>query len=305
MSARASDPPSTTRKPRAVSAARSRSRPCAAGAGIAAAATTATTGPLVAAGCAAAKKQTTAHVRNRRIVMASRVRVPFVDRVQDSDFAERRHACARPHPELDRLRPATCRASGGGSPSRATSRPSPSSTASRVTVRGRLHLTPKREATKPAGDNLLRQQARFDTFMTRCNEERPHAALAMKTPRSSTHRRRASRWPVRTSASPRSATASGSSASWNATWAISTTRPSGSNRSTTASEQECYLCARYDCHPCDRNRRNLAPRAGLGTASAERSEVQRFPVDQAESHERSRRRSEWLLGLDSNQQPSG
>jgi putative transposase len=55
-----------------------------------------------------------------------------------------------------------------------------------------LHLTLKREATKPAGDNLLRQQARFDTFMTRYNEERPHAALAMNTPRSSTHRRRAS-----------------------------------------------------------------------------------------------------------------
>src|SRR6185436_1127857 len=89
MSARASDPPSTTRKPPAVSAARSRSRPCATGAGIAAAATIATTGPLVAAGCAAGKRQTTAHVRNSRIVMASRVSVPFVDRVQDSDFAER------------------------------------------------------------------------------------------------------------------------------------------------------------------------------------------------------------------------
>jgi len=46
----------------------------------------------------------------------------------------------------------------------------------------RMHLTLKREATKPAGDNLLQQQARFDTFLTRYNEERPHAALAMKTP---------------------------------------------------------------------------------------------------------------------------
>jgi len=27
-----------------------------------------------------------------------------------------------------------------------------------------LHLTLKREATKPAGDNLLRQQARFDAL---------------------------------------------------------------------------------------------------------------------------------------------
>jgi putative transposase len=46
----------------------------------------------------------------------------------------------------------------------------------------RMHLTLKRDATKPAGDNLLQQQARFDTFLTRYNEERPHAALAMKTP---------------------------------------------------------------------------------------------------------------------------
>jgi putative transposase len=46
----------------------------------------------------------------------------------------------------------------------------------------RMHLTLKREATKPAGDNLLQQQARFDAFSTRYNEERPHAALAMKTP---------------------------------------------------------------------------------------------------------------------------
>jgi len=46
----------------------------------------------------------------------------------------------------------------------------------------RMHLTLKREATKPAGDNLLQQQARFDTFLRRYNEERPHAALAMKTP---------------------------------------------------------------------------------------------------------------------------
>jgi putative transposase len=46
----------------------------------------------------------------------------------------------------------------------------------------RMHLTLKREATKPAGDNLLQQQARFDAFVTRYNEERPHAALAMKTP---------------------------------------------------------------------------------------------------------------------------
>jgi len=46
----------------------------------------------------------------------------------------------------------------------------------------RMHLTLKREATKPAADNFLQQQARFDAFMDRYNGERPHAALAMKTP---------------------------------------------------------------------------------------------------------------------------
>jgi hypothetical protein len=48
----------------------------------------------------------------------------------------------------------------------------------------RMHLTLKREATKPAGENFLQQQARFDAFVTRYNEERPHAALDMHTPAS-------------------------------------------------------------------------------------------------------------------------
>jgi putative transposase len=46
----------------------------------------------------------------------------------------------------------------------------------------RMHLTLKREATKPAVDNLLQQQARFDAFITRYNQERPHAALDMQVP---------------------------------------------------------------------------------------------------------------------------
>jgi putative transposase len=46
----------------------------------------------------------------------------------------------------------------------------------------RMHLTLKREATKPAAANVLQQQARFDAFLTRYNEERPHQALAMKVP---------------------------------------------------------------------------------------------------------------------------
>jgi putative transposase len=45
-----------------------------------------------------------------------------------------------------------------------------------------MHLTLKKEATKPAGKNLLQQQARFDTFLEEFNHERPHQALEMKTP---------------------------------------------------------------------------------------------------------------------------
>jgi putative transposase len=46
----------------------------------------------------------------------------------------------------------------------------------------RMHLTLKREATKPAAANVLQQQARFDAFLGRFNEERPHQALGMKVP---------------------------------------------------------------------------------------------------------------------------
>lgn len=46
----------------------------------------------------------------------------------------------------------------------------------------RMHLTLKREATKPAAANLLQQQGRFDTFLDRFNQERPHQALGMKVP---------------------------------------------------------------------------------------------------------------------------
>jgi putative transposase len=46
----------------------------------------------------------------------------------------------------------------------------------------RMHLTLKKEATKPAADNLLQQQARFDEFITCYNQERPHQALGMKYP---------------------------------------------------------------------------------------------------------------------------
>jgi putative transposase len=46
----------------------------------------------------------------------------------------------------------------------------------------RMHLTLKKEATKPASANVLQQQARFDAFVERYNHERPHQALAMKVP---------------------------------------------------------------------------------------------------------------------------
>jgi len=46
----------------------------------------------------------------------------------------------------------------------------------------RMHLTLKLEATKPAADNVLQQQGRFDTFIAHYNRERPHQALAMKVP---------------------------------------------------------------------------------------------------------------------------
>ena len=46
----------------------------------------------------------------------------------------------------------------------------------------RMHLTLKREATKPAAANALQQQARFETFIDKYNRERPHEALDMKVP---------------------------------------------------------------------------------------------------------------------------
>lgn len=46
----------------------------------------------------------------------------------------------------------------------------------------RMHLTLKKEATRPAGMNMLQQQARFDAFISEFNTERPHEALDMRTP---------------------------------------------------------------------------------------------------------------------------
>lgn len=46
----------------------------------------------------------------------------------------------------------------------------------------RMHLTLKREATKPASFNFLQQQSRFDDFIEEFNNDRPHQALNMKYP---------------------------------------------------------------------------------------------------------------------------
>ena len=46
----------------------------------------------------------------------------------------------------------------------------------------RMHLTLKKEATKPPGFNLLQQQTKLDSFQDQYNHDRPHEALNMKYP---------------------------------------------------------------------------------------------------------------------------
>jgi len=46
----------------------------------------------------------------------------------------------------------------------------------------RMHLTLKKEATKPPGFNFLQQQNKFDEFIDIFNNDRPHQALGMKYP---------------------------------------------------------------------------------------------------------------------------
>ena len=45
-----------------------------------------------------------------------------------------------------------------------------------------MHLTLKKEATKPASKNFIQQQGRFDRFIECYNQERPHQAIGMKYP---------------------------------------------------------------------------------------------------------------------------
>jgi transposase InsO family protein len=46
----------------------------------------------------------------------------------------------------------------------------------------RMHLTLKKEATRPPGTNSLHQQGRFDALVYEFNTERPLEALTMKCP---------------------------------------------------------------------------------------------------------------------------
>jgi len=46
----------------------------------------------------------------------------------------------------------------------------------------RMHLTLKKEATKPPAKNFLQQQSKFDRFIACFNSERPHQALQMQYP---------------------------------------------------------------------------------------------------------------------------
>jgi len=46
----------------------------------------------------------------------------------------------------------------------------------------RMHLTLKKEATRPPGENIFQQQAKFDDFIEEYNKDRPHEALGMKYP---------------------------------------------------------------------------------------------------------------------------
>ena len=45
-----------------------------------------------------------------------------------------------------------------------------------------MHLTLKKETTRPPAMNTLQQQARFDEFVSEFNTQRPHEALDMRCP---------------------------------------------------------------------------------------------------------------------------
>ena len=144
----------------------------------------------------------------------------------------------------------------------------------------RMHLTLKKEATRPPGMNSLQQQARFDDFVHEFNAERPHEAIAMKCPAevytpqgapiraspnlntpsttatsssppaavsASTERKSTSplSWPDSASASRRSTREFGSSASSTMIWDISIWSREPCNPSTTRLGRGCHPCHRY------------------------------------------------------------
>ena len=45
-----------------------------------------------------------------------------------------------------------------------------------------MHLTLEKETTRPAANNFLQQQEKFDQFIECCNEQRPHQAIDMHYP---------------------------------------------------------------------------------------------------------------------------
>ena len=175
----------------------------------------------------------------------------------------------------------------------------------------RMHLTLKKEATKPAAANVLQQQARFDTFIDQYNQRAaapgprdegagrglPPVAPALPGLPSSTTRCTTGRPPspaaagfagtagrsisvrslrARTSASARSATGSGWSALWITIWGTSTTRSVGSSRSRIPSARKCYLCLRNELLPMSPEwTRRLARPAGLEPATSWFVEVHR------------------------------
>src|SRR6266496_3175010 len=164
----------------------------------------------------------------------------------------------------------------------------------------RMHLTLKREATRPPGMNSLQQQAKFDAFVEEFNTERPHEAIAMKCPaeiyrpsprpyhglpdlaypfhdrdmlvtacgRICMHRKKITSrpsWQAKPSESKRSTTAFGSSASCTTIWDISTSNRGPCSPSTTPSARGCHPCLRYNLSPMSpgRTERKLVPRKGF------------------------------------------
>ena len=145
----------------------------------------------------------------------------------------------------------------------------------------RMHLTLKKEATKPAAANFLQQQARFDKFIEVFNHERPHEALDMKCPgrglstfpaslhriaghRLSLPRQNHRGHPLRPHLSGQqknqfqpglcrpgrrhqrsSRRHLAGRALWIMIWDTSIWRLGCSNRSKIRSAQKCYLCVRY------------------------------------------------------------